>query len=65
MSRSSKYYSTKRIIRLSKRLFIFSGGSCSGKTQIAYDLQEDLRKHGKVILMIRKKASRKKLVGRG
>lgn len=74
MSRSkNQYYSHKRIIRLSKRLFIFSGGRCNGKTQLSYDLMEDLRKRGKVVLIIRKyharslnvKASRKKLIRRG
>lgn len=73
MSRSSTYYTYKRIIRLSKRLFIFSGGRCNGKTQFAYDLSEDLRKHGKLVLIIRKsharslnvKASRKKLIRKG
>ena len=73
MSRSKNYYSTQRIIKLSKMLFIFSGGRCNGKTKFAYDLSEELARKGKAVLIIRKykarslqiKASRKNLVRRG
>ena len=73
MSRTDNYYSAKRIISLSKRMFIFSGGRCSGKSQLAYDLCGELARTGKIILIIRKnrarslniKASRKTIKRRG